>query len=770
MKPVYIDIHIHTSDNPNQPNNDYNIKALKKGIEKITKNEYPVLICLSDHNMINKAAYMSLKEYFDNIILGAEIHIRKYEGAQPYHCHILFNADVTETVIDSINSILDKLYKNKVVEDTDLSIPNIETISNEFDEFEFMLLPHGGQSHRTFDKATAKGHIFDKSMERSLYYNHFEGFTARSNSGVNETKEYFKKLGIDQFTNLITCSDNYNPVKYPEPKGKNSEQFVPTWMLSEPTFEGLRLALSESTRLFYGMEPPENWNGAISKVYLSEDLCDIDVDLSPGLNVVIGGSSSGKTLFVDSLYKKTKNDFSGSDYIDFGVENISVNNPSGVCPHYLNQNFIMSVLQNREMTVGDIPIIKEVFPEDDTVVEQIRKSLSDAKHLIEQLVDSAERYNRSISQLSHIALPSFLIMPYNGKSQIASLLKSKNEKDNKYHIDITDYNRYLDTLREIRGIFEYSDFSDTYLNEIDDVIKGINYIKNLSDLDEKVTEILDEFLKKEINIISNENREYSQKVSQRNTMFECIKESLDSLKSFYGTRDKLATFNVSFKTKEIECIGHKLSITNEFKLTEEVMTKAINKFLKNNYRVKSFSEIEPSNICNDCFSEKPKVRDYSDYSEKVYAEIAGGDKKNYKITTSSGSDFDILSPGWKSAVILELVMGYNRDTAPLIIDQPEDNLATDFINHGLVDQIKSIKPNKQIILVSHNATIPMIGDAQTIIVCNNVKGKIVIRSAPLESEIDGKRIIDYIAEITDGGKPSIKKRVKKYDLKRFRED
>ena len=41
-----------------------------------------------------------------------------------------------------------------------------------------------------------------------------------------------------------------------------------------------------------------------------------------------------------------------------------------------------------------------------------------------------------------------------------------------------------------------------------------------------------------------------------------------------------------------------------------------------------------------------------------------------------------------------------------------------------------------------------------------------INSAPLESEIMGKRVVDLIAEITDGGKSSIRKRVKKYDLKK----
>ncbi len=68
-------------------------------------------------------------------------------------------------------------------------------------------------------------------------------------------------------------------------------------------------------------------------------------------------------------------------------------------------------------------------------------------------------------------------------------------------------------------------------------------------------------------------------------------------------------------------------------------------------------------------------------------------------------------------MLLDLILGYEKDIAPLIIDQPEDNLATSYINRGLIKAIKKIKSKKQVILVSHNATIPMLGDAQNICRC-----------------------------------------------------
>jgi Ulp1 family protease len=143
-------------------------------------------------------------------------------------------------------------------------------------------------------------------------------------------------------------------------------------------------------------------------------------------------------------------------------------------------------------------------------------------------------------------------------------------------------------------------------------------------------------------------------------------------------------------------------------------------------------------------------------------------KRKYKIITKDGKNFDSLSAGWKTSVLLDLILGYDGDTAPLIIDQPEDNLANSYINKGLIDALKKIKEHKQVIIVSHNATIPMLGDAQNIILCQNEE-KIIIKSNPLEGIIDGKSVVDHIATITDGGKTSIKKRVKKYNMKKLEE-
>ncbi len=87
MKPIYLDLHIHTSEDEENLNQNYDVDLLLSKIRRINDNS-DFLISLTDHNTINKDAYMKLLSRTDNVILGVELHIKKAENKTPYHCHI----------------------------------------------------------------------------------------------------------------------------------------------------------------------------------------------------------------------------------------------------------------------------------------------------------------------------------------------------------------------------------------------------------------------------------------------------------------------------------------------------------------------------------------------------------------------------------------------------------------------------------------------------------------------------------------------------------
>ena len=249
-----------------------------------------------------------------------------------------------------------------------------------------------------------------------------------------------------------------------------------------------------------------------------------------------------------------------------------------------------------------------------------------------------------------------------------------------------------------------------------------------------------------------------------------MKEYYTHLLKFEQILGKISKYSIKSNSDKIEIEGYVLSIENKFKLNKKILEDEFNDLLLKAKEIKKFDDILPENLFRIHFRDNQKGgATYKSFKENIYAKFIENDKTSYKIKTPNGRNFDDLSPGLKTSIILELILNFKGDRAPLIIDQPEDNLATSYMNDGLVKSIKKMKNKKQIIFVSHNATIPMAGDAQNIILCENNDGKIKIRSNPLEGKINDISVVDHIAKITDGGKPSIKKRFKKYNLKKFKE-
>lgn len=117
---------------------------------------------------------------------------------------------------------------------------------------------------------------------------------------------------------------------------------------------------------------------------------------------------------------------------------------------------------------------------------------------------------------------------------------------------------------------------------------------------------------------------------------------------------------------------------------------------------------------------------------------------------------NMLSIGQKCTAFLNLLL-LSRDD-PLIIDQPEDNLDNAFIANRIVQDVRQFKTNRQFLFASHNANIPVFGDAELIAVLESGKdfGRID------EGSIDKEGVREKAAEILEGGKAAFEMRRRKY--------
>ncbi len=72
-----------------------------------------------------------------------------------------------------------------------------------------------------------------------------------------------------------------------------------------------------------------------------------------------------------------------------------------------------------------------------------------------------------------------------------------------------------------------------------------------------------------------------------------------------------------------------------------------------------------------------------------------------------------VSPGQRATALLALVLASGDE--PLIIDQPEDDLDNRYIYEEVVSVLARVCEHRQVIVATHNANVPILGDAELII-------------------------------------------------------
>ncbi|MBI1983894.1 MAG: phosphoesterase, partial [Acidobacteria bacterium] len=122
-----------------------------------------------------------------------------------------------------------------------------------------------------------------------------------------------------------------------------------------------------------------------------------------------------------------------------------------------------------------------------------------------------------------------------------------------------------------------------------------------------------------------------------------------------------------------------------------------------------------------------------------------------------------LSTGQKATAVLLLLL--LESDAPLIVDQPEDDLDNRFITEGIVPRMRDEKQRRQFIFSTHNANIPVLGDAE-LIVGLSASGEAEHGHARIAPEhmgsIDARPVRELVEEILEGGKEAFEMRRRKY--------
>lgn len=374
-----------------------------------------------------------------------------------------------------------------------------------------------------------------------------------------------------------------------------------------------------------------------------------------------------------------------------------------------------------------------------TLINDMNNSTEITINDIEEIKKYESKYNSEIFEEINnglnriiIQLQSFEKIKENINKEIV-LLKQIQEKF------ITKKDGFIDEFEKIKREINQDLNPDTYLKLNQDKAKIETSIKNFKDKLENINTTkarLTKNLKKRRELIMRVNSIYKDRIQK-------INESQDNIKITFvanGNKEKFID-DMKNMVRGSGIRGDIISKLNNFSDYIGIMEDI---YLNDSKILKTLIKDSDIEKINNIM--KGKLDIVCEYVSENDVEIKYHDKplKNHSLGQRA------------SAIILFIIEQKENDL--IIIDQPEDDLDNQVIYKELITTIRKRKKDIQFIFSTHNANIPVLGDAEQIICLKDDGSNININN----NSIDNSSIQNDIVQIMEGGPEAFKRRQQIY--------
>ncbi|MGD0960986.1 MAG: TrlF family AAA-like ATPase [Methylomonas sp.] len=218
----------------------------------------------------------------------------------------------------------------------------------------------------------------------------------------------------------------------------------------------------------------------------------------------------------------------------------------------------------------------------------------------------------------------------------------------------------------------------------------------------------------------------------------------------------------------INKIDSPLKIVPEFKANKEAMLK----YLQDLFRGSRIREAGLQSLINEYSDFGAMWRDmtraslhlggsfesFTQYFENNLEALLTWQVPNVFTIEYHGKALARHSRGQRASALILFVLS-QRDNDVVIIDQPEDDLDNQTIYDDVIKLIRALKPETQFIFATHNANIPVLGDAEQVIACSYLDERI----STVSGSIDRAEIQKHIVGIMEGGAEAFERRMQVYE-------
>ena len=363
---------------------------------------------------------------------------------------------------------------------------------------------------------------------------------------------------------------------------------------------------------------------------------------------------------------------------------------------------------------------------------------------------------------------------YEGNSNVSNILKDFD----------SDYNK--DLINEAKLLLSSI---DKQLGQMGQVVQEIenccsNLTKVIKKLAERIEGLTDEFaeIKREIKDdmldvdgfvkMTAELERVKEKLSQLNEAVMSKSKIEDMFSKAVRKRNDILLEKFNVYQREIERINQsqsELKIEIDFKGDREEFKSQMKSDFRgtgisdSKYGIMSEKFVDYVALVEDwILSDGKQLRlilaptEYSKLDEKLrdnFTDLVKQQVKNRVDIFYHGKLLRQHSIGQRASALILFILTQNNNDI-IFIDQPEDDLDNKVIYDEVIKAIVERKSNIQFIFATHNANIPVLGDAERILVTEFQDTKIDISQGNIDMDTTHKQIVD----IMEGGKEAFDKR------------
>lgn len=714
--------------------------------------------------------------------------------------NLLLNYLICDGIVNGFES---KKMENSIIEKVKMTSENLENHYNELENLNNKILELNklDNSSEEYDKLSDE--INSLNMQILNEENHLKIVT-----------ELQKIIDENEVPNIYG-SDFH---------GKNDDIYPIDnlfYIKSECSYEGLKFALLDCESRVFSKQRYNKYdkstNYVIKTIKLKINGQNRELYLGDGLNSIIGSRGTGKTYLLSKLLGIKG--YSGSTIANqIILENIEFLNHSP--SQFLSENNYTYIGQksnpnskdkdnkNIYNLLAEAPYdykkfeesLKKIYPKTSSTVSEkpIEEIIKKCNNLIDNYILIEKERNQKYD-FSFINEYNEFYAGSNDDILLYSLfekVKYEIEKENRVikskitKIDetITSLNNFKNNLIEI---FQYQE-SQIFLKDnllFNDNFKVLDELKRLLEAGEKPYLESKKINNEKISEVNNRiMTTLSNKASNsQNILTDYIKNLKNNICSTIATLNKIYedekyinekiihpifdidryVFESASSTLEL-LLKREISFTD---LSDEILGEIFGNyksFERNNDIIKTIFEFKKFGINYiNIVNIHRDMRKTSGHliMPNIYPEVLLKKDENDYIK------WDEQSPGQRSDIILSFVLEGNTSKI-LIIDQPEDDLDNETIFNKIVQLIRKIKHNRQIIIVTHNANLAINGDSDRLIICQNNNNNFDILCDSMESTnlynykslnstIENQTALKIGCEILEGGINALKQRVNK---------